>query len=603
MNPKCLLFFPVFIFLSFFNSPAQPYKFQAIDSAKRQLKTYAKESEDYFKTCLFISGCYKQKWNYDSAQAWLDTLFNSKELEKRSALCYLYNAQQLRIYYTRNLHQIGINEGKKALELALELKDSLLVQDAYAILGLFYYNVDSTSLSIEHFNKALRFTPAGTRHIYPMVLFSNYECYFGIAQNYSRLHDWSGALVAAKKGLSAAGTNNYKGIAEISNLVQLCYYHLGNMDSSLYYTSGLDSLSDAIRSPDYKILAYIGYVKYYDTLHRYESVLNYYKKGIDLIKTNPELNVFYAQEFLYTSIKMLKKYNRLENVIEAMELSRDLAYKSLRNAALQTNGIENATLKKERKILEAELSETRQKQTTNKFILVTIILSLGLLSAGLLWFLYHQKQKLAAIERTQKISRDLHDDIGASLSSINIYGDLAANIWSSQPEESKKMLDKITGTSKDLMNRMGDIVWSMKPADEQKFTLEARLKNYCTELLTPKNIIAEFQIDEKLAAKIINPEVRKNLLLISKEAINNIAKYSSASVVKISLQNIKPDVQLRISDNGKGFNENAAKEGNGLHNIKRRCAMLKGNCTIENVMGKGVTVTCNFPIAIISYKA
>ena len=163
------------------------------------------------------------------------------------------------------------------------------------------------------------------------------------------------------------------------------------------------------------------------------------------------------------------------------------------------------------------------------------------------------------------------------------------------------MIDKISGISKSLMERMGDIIWSMKSADEEKYTLEARLKNYTTELLSPKGIFCEFDIDIQLAVSITNPETRKNILLIAKEAINNIAKYSHSTYATITFRQQQQHILLIISDNGKGFYNTLLAKGNGLGNIKQRCKQMSGNCTIKTSEGKGVAIICRFPLAIISH--
>jgi len=209
----------------------------------------------------------------------------------------------------------------------------------------------------------------------------------------------------------------------------------------------------------------------------------------------------------------------------------------------------------------------------------------------------HQKELLLVRERN-RIMADLHDDIGGTLSSMSIYSDLAGTVMDTKPEESRKMIDKISGTSKNLMERMGDIIWSMKPADEDKYTLEARLKNYCNELLSPKGIVCEFDIDAALAASVTNPERRKNMLFIAKEAINNIAKYSQATKASVSLQQQGMAMLFVISDNGKGFVESEIQPGNGLQNIRQRCNQLNGNCEIVSQTGKGVSIKCIFAVSI-----
>lgn len=206
------------------------------------------------------------------------------------------------------------------------------------------------------------------------------------------------------------------------------------------------------------------------------------------------------------------------------------------------------------------------------------------------------------IAERERIITDLHDDVGATLSSMHIYGDLACKVWDSQPQESKKMIEKISVSSKDLITRMSDIIWSMKPVDEEKYTLTVRLKNYSNELLADKNIECFFEIDETICKRITFPEVRKNILLIVKEAMNNIAKYSNATRTKISLIQQSETILLSISDNGKGFDDGTIKPGNGIQNIRQRCKQLNGSCDISSISQQGVNIVCNFPVTIFSHS-
>lgn len=212
-----------------------------------------------------------------------------------------------------------------------------------------------------------------------------------------------------------------------------------------------------------------------------------------------------------------------------------------------------------------------------------------------------EKAHAVQLER-ERIITDLHDDVGATLSSMHIYGDLAKNVWDSRPEASKEMVGKITQQAKDLMIRMGDIIWSMKPADEEKYSFTARLKNYSNELLAAKNIECNFNIDESLSRQIINPYARKNILLIAKEAMNNIAKYSEATKADVLLIHEDGNVLLSISDNGKGYDAGENVSGNGTGNIIQRCKQLQGSCNIQAFPGQGVKIKCSFPIAIISHN-
>jgi len=205
------------------------------------------------------------------------------------------------------------------------------------------------------------------------------------------------------------------------------------------------------------------------------------------------------------------------------------------------------------------------------------------------------EKQFAVQKERERIITDLHDDIGATLSSMSIYGELAGHVLNSKPDESKKMIEKIALTSKDLMGRMNDIIWSMKSSSEDNFTLESRLRNYSYELLSPKNISCDFIIDEILAASVKDPEKKRNLLLIVKEAINNIAKYSLATKAIVQLYKLEKEVILSIKDNGKGYEKNKISNGNGLNNIQERCKQLNGLCTIEAQPGEGVFIICRLP--------
>ncbi|MDZ4795037.1 MAG: triple tyrosine motif-containing protein [Bacteroidota bacterium] len=262
---------------------------------------------------------------------------------------------------------------------------------------------------------------------------------------------------------------------------------------------------------------------------------------------------------------------------------------------------------KEAKQLQIKINAAWWQQSWFKMLLIFLIVT-GILISIRIYIkqkLYRQKvlmeKQQAIIQERERIIADLHDDVGATLSSMYIYGDLAGEVWETKPQHSKDMVSKITTQAKELMNRIGDIVWSLKPFGEDKNTLTGRLKNYSNELLASKSIECEFSIDEAASNSIINPVARKNILFIAKEAMNNIAKYSKASVASVSLHQVNDEVILEIKDNGIGFDKALLKPGNGLKNMEQRCSLLNGQCKIETTPGGGTLITCSFPIAIISH--
>jgi signal transduction histidine kinase len=584
----CVICFSVF---------SQPFGHKSIDSAQKALEKYDNNSEDYFKTCLFIANGYWDKQACDTAQIWLDKLAESKELNKNSALHYQYLSAQIKIYYERNLNQIAINECKVAAKLARELNDSLLLTDAYTILGNLYYNSQNIPLSLQFFKEAIRHSPRLNTRSHYIGLWSYYEIYQGMAYSYIETKNLDSALIYANLANKIGQKlGNYGYVVDASNLLTTIQFGLNQMDSCYYYATKIDSLSRLLDNKGFAILAYNGYLKYYDTLHNSKSSMEYFIKGMDLLKSDAGINHFYAQEFLYTAIKMQKKHGNFPAAIDAIELSTSISYKTLRNAAVQTNGIEKAALKKEARILAAELNEAKQKRKANNFVLFSVILVFALAFGAVLWYLYHQKQKLRVTNIKSKISQDLHDDIGASLSSLQIYGAIAEQTFADNPDKAMEMIKKISSRSKIIMESMNDIVWSMKPDADAAATLEAKIKNYGVELLSDKSISFSYHINPDVESLMRNMLARKNILLIIKEAMNNIAKYSKAREADLQINIENGDCIIRISDDGAGFDTAHPNEGNGLKNMEQRTRELKGTFAIQSSPGKGVIIKCVIPV-------
>lgn len=204
------------------------------------------------------------------------------------------------------------------------------------------------------------------------------------------------------------------------------------------------------------------------------------------------------------------------------------------------------------------------------------------------------------LELRTQVSRDLHDDIGASLSSLNIYAVLARESIKTNPEKTMEIIDKIAVQSRTVQDNMADIVWSMKSNNDQAVPLQTHIKNYGSELLQDKNIEVSYLIPPEADAVLQNVIARKNILLIIREAINNIAKYSKASHASIQIIITDKQLILKISDNGAGFNLNGKAGGNGLKHIRQRSYEIKGTVTIESSENKGTAITTTFPLNVLA---
>jgi ligand-binding sensor domain-containing protein/two-component sensor histidine kinase len=215
------------------------------------------------------------------------------------------------------------------------------------------------------------------------------------------------------------------------------------------------------------------------------------------------------------------------------------------------------------------------------------------LTAGFIHFTInrYKLQKALELERLRtRIATDLHDDIGATLSSISIYSEaLKGQLKEDQPYL-VNVLDKMGENSREMVNSMSDIVWAINPGNDNGEKLISRMENYATNLCAVKNIQLHFNEDEKVKSISFPLEQRKNIYLIFKETVNNAVKYAQAENIWVSLLLNGKKLTLTIKDDGNGFDESTIKLGNGLNNIKLRAAELKAELNLVSAENEGTTV-------------
>jgi len=212
------------------------------------------------------------------------------------------------------------------------------------------------------------------------------------------------------------------------------------------------------------------------------------------------------------------------------------------------------------------------------------------------YWLYRQKMnKVLAIERTRRsISKDLHDDIGTTLSSITLMNAVLKNKIESQPGEAKKMAAKIETASRDMIQNMSDIVWSINPNNDTMEKLIYRLQQFCNDVFDIPGIQYQLIVEEAVKSKVLNMQLRRDLYLICKEIINNAAKYSRAASFRLTLALVQKNMVLTAMDDGIGFDEKTANKGNGLTNIRQRVNTHNGD--VKLATGNGTTWHISIPV-------
>lgn len=206
------------------------------------------------------------------------------------------------------------------------------------------------------------------------------------------------------------------------------------------------------------------------------------------------------------------------------------------------------------------------------------------------YFLYRYRlSHVLKIEKLRnKISLNLHDDIGSTLSSISILSDMALH-GNSEPR-TEEMLVEIKENSILMMERMDDIVWSINPNNDSLESLFLRIKVFAAKLFEAKGINYKIEIDESIKNIHISMENRQHIYLLMKEAINNLVKYSECTEAEILVIYQSTLLKIKIKDNGKGFDMGQERTGNGLYNMKKRAYEMNGKIEIHSMKNEGTKI-------------
>jgi signal transduction histidine kinase len=580
--------------------PAQSLQHR-IDSLKKDVAIAATDDQ-YTSLCFAISDDYMEMGQYDSAQQWLNRIAEKLPLKKPSIDNYFLSTRQAEVYYYNGLQRLGLQESERSLHIAQALQDSLLLADAYNFLGLFNINLDSNRQAIPYFEKGMKYVrqppyPAGYLSLTkPHHLFGN------MAEAYEKLALYDSAIYLNRISLQLASEIDWKrGIAVANNNLGNVFFKSGKPDSAFYRYGLSRETSLAGGDFDVELLSYGGLAKCEDMLGHPDKARQWLLKGFVLIKDKPAVNTLFANQFLDDAIILYEKYKEDNFLSNAFAKKSELLQKQIKDNNQQVNVILNAGLQNETRLLNLEVSEATQRNEIINIKLYLILSCLIVVMALFFLYRYKTKQKLQIVQLQNKISQDLHDDVGSSLSSLQVYSSVADQVMDSQPEKAREMLRKITRESGSLMDNIGDIVWSMKTEKEQIINLESRIKNFVSDVMGAANINYSVQIEEGTVGLIKNMTARKNILLIIKEAVNNTVKYSKAKNVSVTIKKLAGQLCVQVADDGIGFDKTMTiAKGDGLGNMRKRVAELKGIFEISGGPGKGTTVSALFPITNIS---
>lgn len=294
-----------------------------------------------------------------------------------------------------------------------------------------------------------------------------------------------------------------------------------------------------------------------------------------------------------------------------------LRYQTLRADALTRNEVGKARLAVEQarqraefqeqqavaaRALEQERATVRDREVEHRMQRINLVMMIGfvVLFAGVLFVRLRINRRMQLEEVRTRLSRDLHDDIGSTLSSINILTSVARKkAEAGDVEGAAASLTGISERSQRLQRNMSDIVWSVDPDRDTLVELLVRMREFGSSVLEPKGIAYRFNSQGE-PGTALPPMVKSNLYLIFKEALNNAAKHAQATEVIVAIDRRNNRLRMTITDNGKGLSDRNGMAGipggNGLRNMRNRATEMKSDLRIDGAPEKGTTIDLSIPL-------
>jgi ligand-binding sensor domain-containing protein/signal transduction histidine kinase len=212
--------------------------------------------------------------------------------------------------------------------------------------------------------------------------------------------------------------------------------------------------------------------------------------------------------------------------------------------------------------------------------------------------LYRRRvSRLVELERVRtRIASDLHDDIGSNLSLIAGLSEVLGQQARAADSQMAERLSVIASVSRRSVDAMSDIVWAVNPKRDNLRDLSQRMRRFASDSFTARNIQFRFDAPDPKQNVRVGAEVRREVFLVFKEAVNNIARHSGCGEADISLRIERGTMTLRLSDDGRGLSDAGDGHGHGFDSMRRRAEKLGGQLVVNSRAGAGTDVTLKVPV-------
>ena len=597
-----------------------------LDSAKvyydKAETIVAKSTDTDLKTSLYNNRgiLFFYKSEYDKAREEFErVLAIAKEINNLDDISRSYNNIALCDSYSGN-YESALAMHIESAKIAESRNDNLNLARSYNNIGLLYRDLDDYDKSEEYLLKSLKLKEeegSTTDIIGGYLNLGGTLRKIGVTnKDTQRLLEARGyyekALQKSKEANYGYGENiSYPNLALIETAV-------GNFDKGILY--GKIALKNSIDKKDIgnEIVSRVNLGDAYRNNKQYKLATEQLMKGYELAVEREDL-IVQKEASLMISLLNSDQYNyktALEYYKTYHDLTDSISSTDVKN---KVNELETKyeTEKKEKQILiqRAELAEQDlviQKRNYQLFGTVgtTVII-------GMIGFLFYNQQKLRnrqlqkenelkdallkietqnkLQEQRLRISRDLHDNIGAQLTFIISSIDNLKYAFKIEDNKLTKKLDSLSDFASGTIYELRDTIWAMNKSEISFEDLQARISNYIDKAdIASNSIDFHFDVDRDIDEFHVLSSIKgMNVYRIIQEAIHNSIKYADASKISVAIIKVASNYVITVKDDGKGFDKATVKLGNGLKNMEKRASEICGSLVIVSEENKGTAIILN----------
>ena len=546
-----------------------------------------------------------------------------------------------------------LGQYERALKLsqsALITKDSLLKASAQNNIGVCHRNLANYDDALSNYLKALKIYEAKNLEKKIAAVFNSIGLvysYNGINEKALEYHEKAKRInekINNKKGLSEVHNNmaiifanngqlnkalesfkyslhieedldDKKGIAESVNNVGAVFYYLGQLDSARIYFEKSVKIERLIGNNAGIAASYNNIADLLMESQQANSAKIYIDSAMHYARASKVAVDIETALFNYSRFYEAKNDNkRALDYYKSLTTFRDSILNIKTNTKIAELEIEYDTEKKKKKILaqRVDIAE-KELEINNKNIQISVIGISAFFLIGIGYLFYNQQKlknrqlqkenelkdaliKIESQNRLQeqrlRISRDLHDNIGAQLTFIISSIDNLKYGFNIKNQKLKSKLHRISAFTSSTISELRDTIWAMNKDEISLEDLQMRISNYLNNAhLYDENITFLFSVGTDVNKnKSFTSLEGMNIYRIIQEAIHNSLKYSGAKRIEVNISEDEDEFNISITDDGRGFNINSVEQGNGLKNMEKRSQSINTQLII-NSDNKGTQIT------------